>query len=401
MPTAVPWIDPPLPPLEPPPVTSGGRSQSTIRLILLAVVIGVAVQLCGPLWIQALFSAVRLESYRELMACVAAFIASIALHEAGHLLAAILLKFEVLGGSLGPFRVSRFHGEWSFQFSTRTLFSGSVSAIPRRRAPWRKSMMIVVAAGPFSTLLTGAASAWALSYWPASTLPGEFFGLLAQLSFFLFTLGLIPSGANAPARNDSDLFLSILRRTPSAENILLYHAVMEARIEGFRPRYYPEELIRGIAAANCGPDMRLLFAQTISAWALDRGDLETAHAWNRRAVELSADCAMRLRNHALAESACLDIALREDRSSAETKLAEVNFDILSPLWFLHRTRAIRALTLGNISETLGEVCRAEYHFPNCMPYYDHQRIILACIRRAAKGLSRRKIRLHAAPAQHG
>ncbi|MDQ2949877.1 MAG: hypothetical protein M3Y27_28735, partial [Acidobacteriota bacterium] len=280
---AVPWIDPPLPPLGLPRSRGGNRSHATIRLILLALVIGVALELCGPAWIQAIFKAVRLESYRELAACFAAFMAAIVLHEMGHLLAAILLRFEILGGSLGPFRIARFHGQRSFQFSTRTLFSGSVSAIPKRSTPWRRSMLIVVAAGPLSTLLTGSAAAFAVLHAAPETAASDFFGCLAQLSFFLFALGLIPSGASSPARSDADLVYSLLRRTPDAQNVLLYHKVMQLRIEGFRPRYYPEETIRAIGAFRGGTEMCLLFAQTISAWALDRGDLDCAHAWHLRA----------------------------------------------------------------------------------------------------------------------
>ncbi|MDQ2776777.1 MAG: M50 family metallopeptidase [Acidobacteriota bacterium] len=393
------WIDPPLPPFEP--ASGSGRKGSypTVRLILLALFIGLAIQLFGPSWIQAVFKAVRLENFQELAACLAALVCSIILHEAGHLIAAIFLKFEILGGSLGPFRISRFHGQRSFKFSTRALFSGSVSAIPKRKGPWRNGMMMVVAAGPLSTLLTGLAAAIALPYCSPTGLPREFFGFLAQLSFFLFTLGLIPSGANASVRNDADLFLSLLRRSPRAEEILLYHAVMQVRIEGFRPRYYPEEIIRAIAVSRSRPEMRLLFAQTISEWAIDRGDLESAHAWNHRAAELSAHCPSLFRNQGLAESACLDIVLRGDRLGAGAKLADVDFNTLYPPWFVHRTKAIRALLRCDIFETLAEICRAEYCFPDRMPYYDHQRMLLASIRQAAKTLSQREFPLHAAVAQ--
>jgi hypothetical protein len=348
---------------------------------------------CGPAWVGAIFRAIRLDDFRELAACILALIAAIFLHEAGHFLAALSLRFHILGASLGPLRISWLHGQWGLQFSTRTLLSGSVSAVPRRRSPWRKHMLIVVAAGPLATLLTGSAAVLALPHYPAASLSGGFLGSFAQLSFFLFTLGLIPSGARARVRNDAGLFHSILRRMPDAQNILLYHAVMQIRIEGFRPRYYSEEVIQAIAAAQCGPEMSLLFAQTISSWALDRGDLESAHAWNRRAAELCTLCDVRFRNQALAESACLDIVIREDRSGAGIKLADVNFNTLSPLWFTHRAKAALALAEGNISGTMAEICRAEYYLPNRMPCYDHQRMLLARMRQIAKALSEREIPL--------
>jgi hypothetical protein len=397
--TAVPWINPPLPPLETVSPSGGKGSFPVIRLILLSLFIGIAVQFFGPAWIQAVFDAVRLQNFEEIAACLTALACSVVLHEAGHLIAALFLKFEILGGSLGPFRISRFHGQLSFRVSTRALFSGSVSAIPKRKGPWRNGMMMVVAAGPLSTLLTGLTAAIALPYCSPTGLPREFFGFLAQLNFFLFTLGLIPSGANASGRNDAGLFLSLLRRSLGAEEILLYHAVMQVRIEGFRPRYYPEEIIRAIAVSRSRPEMRLLFAQTISEWAIDRGDLQTAEAWNHRAAELSANCPSLFRNQGLAESACLDIVLRDDRLAAEAKLADIDFNTLNPPWFVHRTKAIRALLRCDIFETLGEICRAEYCLPDRMPYYDHQRMLLASIRHAAKALSRREFPLHPAVAQ--
>lgn len=368
-------IDPPLPPLPARLEKGQTKPKFSWHLLLLAVAIGIAAKLFGPSWARMLFQGVRVETLSALTAFTAAFAAGIILHEAGHLVAGVLLDFELIGASLGPLRAAYFHGKWTFQLSG-ALFSASISAIPRNNDAWRRRMLLVVAAGPAATFLTGVAAGLLLLNGTSDAWMKCFLGSLTQLSFFLFFLGLIPNGSKAQVRNDARLCYSLFRNTVEAQEILLYHLVTQLGVAGMRPRDYPERLIRKLAAAQSRPDMSLIYAYTIMIWAIDRGEMQTAEAWEQRAMELCERCDLRLQNLTLARSAFFDVLFRDKLALARCKFAEVNLEILSPRYFMHRTKAAYQLAVGNIEEALAEVHRAKFWFPKRLPYYDFERGLL-------------------------
>jgi hypothetical protein len=375
-------IDPPLPPLPRSLENARRKSKFSWQLLLLALAIGIAAKIFGPSWARMIFQAVGLGTVAALSAFWAAFAAGIFLHEAGHLLAAVLQDFEILGASLGPIRAVHFHGKWTFQFSG-TVLSGSISAIPRENHAWRKRMLLVVAAGPVATLLTGVASGLLL-------FSGEFEGWmnyllasLTELSFFLFILGLIPNGSKAQIRNDAQLCYSLFRNTAEAQGILLYHLVTQLGVAGMRPRDYPERLIRKLAVGRSRPDMSLIYAHTIVMWAIDRGDMQTADAWEQRALELCERCDLRLQNLTLARSAFFDVLFRDNLVAASCKFADVDLEVLSPRYLMHRAKAAYQLAAGNVEEALAEVHRTQFRFPKHLPYYDFEHSLLSQLHRKA------------------
>lgn len=354
-----------------------------LPLLLAALAMGIAMELFGPSAVRGLFEAIPLENIGGLSALFAALVAAMALHEAGHLMAALLLDFEVLGGSLGPCRVSRLHGRWTVQFSLRAPLCGSISAIPRDTEAWRTRMLMVIVAGPAATLVSAIAAFSLLAAVSTQGWGAAFLAALTQFNFFIFVLGLIPNGPKARARNDANLFSALRRNTPDAQEILLYHLVAQMEIAGLRPRDYPRQVIRKIAMAQGRMEARLLYANTVMLWAMDRGDAETADAWDRRAVELSDWCDLRLQNLTLARSACFDVIFRKDFAAARSKFADVEFATLTPEWFRHRVEAAHSVASGNISGALEQMCRAQFLFPKRLPYYDFEKMLLQRLYRLA------------------
>ena len=358
------------------------KSKFSWQLLLLALAIGIAAKVFGPSWVRMVFQAVGLGTVTTLAAFWAAFAASIVLHESGHLIAAVRQDFEILGASLGPIRTVHLHGKWRFQYSG-TFMSGSISAIPRENHAWRKRMLLVVAAGPAATLLTGIASALLLF---SSRFDGwmlYFLASLTELSFFLFVLGLIPNGSKAQMRNDAQLCSSLFRNTVEAQEILLYHLVTQLGVAGMRPRDYPERLIRKLAVGRSRPDMSLIYAHTVIIWATDRGDIHTADAWDQRAMELCERCDVRLQNLTIARSAFFDVLFRDNLAAARSKFADVNLEVLSPHYLMHRVKAAYQVAAGNIEEALAEVHRARFSFPIRLPYYDYEQALLGQLHKKA------------------
>jgi len=387
-------IAPPLPALElrDKPRPSSG---AFLSLFLLAIAMGVAAKYAVPAHIHAELQGPDIWTLSGAATLFAAMAAVIVLHEAGHLAAAILMNFEILGLALGPFRVARLNGTWQLRFTPRTLFSGSVSALPRTADAWRQRMMAVVAGGPLATLATGVlAAALLLSNQPANGLTASayaawahaFLGAVTQLSAFIFVLGLIPNSRNARIRNDARL-LSVLRHdSREAREILLYHRLTQLELAGVRPRDYPEQLMAELAQTQGRPDLMLFNAHKIVLWALDLGQLSTADAWDQRCLELSEKCQPASRNLALANSACLDVLVRNNPLHARGKFAEVDWQTLSPSWLMHRSRAAYYLTMANVPECLAEVSRAQYAFPKLLPVFVFERTLLSQLHHKALNL---------------
>lgn len=351
-------------------------------LLLVALTLGAAVEVFGPRWLQAIFQVLTLDNLGGVSALVTAVAVSIVLHEGGHLGAAILMDFEVLGICLGPVRTTRSHGKWTFEASGK-LFTGSISAVPRNIRRWRERVLVVVAGGPLATLASGLLAGMILFHCPSEGWPKTFLAAVTELSGFLFVLGLVPNGRTAKVRNDARLFAMFWNETPDAQEILLYHLLTQLELAGVRPRDYPTGLIHAMAAIEGRPESMLVYAHTIALWALDRGDIASAKAWDERALELSESYNTAGQQAILARSACFDVLFREDLSAARKKLAAIEIDALAPAWLRHRTEAVHWLLEENIGEALAEIARAQYAFPKQLPYYEFERMLLTGLHRKA------------------
>jgi hypothetical protein len=318
---------------------------------------------------------------------IVALVASIIMHELGHLCAALMLRCEVLGVSFGPWRISFVNRRWKARFAGGSWFTASVSAIPRETASWRMNMLLVISAGPFATAACCALATALICYWNPGGRIGSLLAFLAELNTVLFLLGLLPNSAQTRTPNDARLFVSLFSRTKEAHCILLYQLLIQMKREGFRPCYYRQDFIRELPDAQCRPEMATVFAQAISDWAYDRGDFLSADAWDRRAVEVAVLCDEAYYSAAIARSACLDLMMRHDQGAAAAKCQDVQFDTLEPEWLRHRTLAVSYLANGHIIDAMCELQRAEFLLTGSLPSLEFEREILQRVRQRAKIMS--------------
>jgi hypothetical protein len=130
----------------------------------------------------------------------------------------------------------------------------------------------------------------------------------------------------------------------------------------------------------------LLAARTLTEWALESDDQVRASVWERRALEQSEQCDARLRNSALAASACFDVLFRDDSAAAREKFVKVNFDALFPKYFAYRARAVWLLANNRTEQVPAQVIRAQYALPLGLPYYDFERMLLGRLHLKALGV---------------
>ncbi|MGA7411770.1 MAG: hypothetical protein WBW33_14930 [Bryobacteraceae bacterium] len=360
-------------------------------MMLIAATFMCVLQYAGPRSVQTVLDPPKLHSLEGLTALIVSFTFVLTLHEAGHLVGAIAMRFELLALSLGPFRVARLHGNWSLQFNARRLFSASVSAVPRTNRFWRVRTLVVVGAGPAATLLSGMACAYVTFSLHPTGWARIALTLVIQLSLLLFLAGLAPNGARARVRNDSQFCCSLLRNGKEAHGIYLYHSMTQLIISGIRPRDYPESIIRQLAEIQERPDMALLCADTIVQWAIDSGRLATADAWDCRAMDLRCYCSVTQQHVALAKSACFDLLFRGDMGAAKAKFASQDFRRLSPWWLNGRAKAANHLVEGRTGETLAEISRTRQLFPKGVPYYEFEESLVSRLEEKASAPARHRV----------
>ena len=357
--------------------TAGRRFVHGAALLLAGLVFCLLVSFFGPPWLRGLFEAINFLAPGAVPALLAATAGSLLIHELGHLLAAVSLNFEILGISLGPVRLLWLHGKYAVRFSAKRLLLGSVAVAPNSMRNWRVRAISVAAAGPLATLFGAVAASGILVSGHTAGVPHMFWSAFAQMNLVIFFLGLIPNNPSSLVRNDASLLRMLFQNGPDASEWELVHLIVQLRLHAIRPSDYPQLLMDRLATHQpTRAGTKVLIARTLSDWALDSGDVGTADQWDREAAAHALDCEPRLRNSALAASACFDVAFRGDMKSARAKFATVNLDELFPPCFAHRVRAARLLAMELPKLAPAEIIRAQYALPRGLDYYNFERMFL-------------------------
>jgi len=352
-----------------------GELRFQMQLLGVAVTVGLVLQLAGPWWVRAIFERVKLDSFSALSGILAALSTSILAHELGHLVAAWCLHYEILGGGLGPFQYERQQGNGIFLYDPKNWFRCSVSAVARDfGAGWRERTMVLVAAGPCATLALLIAAA-RFAFYRQGWLNG-FWGCCAEVSFFLFMLGLIPNSRSAAVRNDARLLLELFRNSADAREMFVCQQAIQLALRGIRPEEYPPALMLEMAGFQGRPYTNLMVSRRMVEWATDSGDVAAAGSWQQHALAASKKCSFREANRTLAEAACFDVLFGGDRGAARGKFAEVDFDRLFPPTLAERARAARLIACDLPQRAPAHILRAQYHLPLGIAYYNYERVLL-------------------------
>jgi hypothetical protein len=180
-----------------------------------------------------------------------------------------------------------------------------------------------------------------------------------QVNALLFLLGLIPNNPRSRVLNDARLFLILAENGQAAEELQLMVELVLLVNDGVRPQDYPAELMLRLARWRGRPEAELHFANALVRWAMDRDEPVLAECWDARALEVSEICDWRLRNQALAASACVDVLFRDDFEAARNKFRQVNSRMLFPKCLEYRVRAACHIAMGRNHKAAREILRAQ------------------------------------------
>jgi len=142
----------------------------------------------------------------------------VALHECGHALAAVLVGFRLKVLAVGPLVFTKDSGRFRIGFTSRGLLlsGGYMGAVPDSAHRFRLRQIIVIAAGPFSSLASGAVflgisfllpGTAAQNLWPLAA-------MAAVLGFYIGVVNLLPLGYC-----DGTMLLHLVLRTRRGEEL--------------------------------------------------------------------------------------------------------------------------------------------------------------------------------------
>lgn len=284
------------------------QRQSPLRFLkaLLPLVLGAAFGLVvGPLMVQGL-PEIDLNPGQKLIliaSLLPLLILFLGFHEAGHLLGGRLAGFKVLLFIVGPLKIERTGERFEIGLNrSLPLWGGIASSVPMDSHDLRRRMLLMVAGGPVSSLLGGAA-ALGLFALASSRLAADgttFAELMLCASLLIFGAGslaigavtLIP-GTTSGFLTDGARILRLLRTGPETDREIAILALMGLSMGGYRPAEWDPALVaRAVGSGDDGssnvPVGRLLaLAHTEDLGRIDeaREHLETCLAQRERLPE--------------------------------------------------------------------------------------------------------------------
>ncbi len=260
----------------------------------------------------------------------------IAVHELGHLLAALIVRLRVLRFVVGPLEIMR-QGDCYRVVRPRSLFkfNGRVESYPLDSRPARARIAAFIAAGPLASLLfAGLCSAAALALndplpvdpiaQPISAimprnLVSALLGCTAWYSAAVAFSNLIP-GQHRGVDLDGKKLLEMLLGGKRAERLLLTMRMNGYVLERVRARDWPVAQVDRLLAVREGSNGDAVANMLGYFHALDSGQVEKAGELLDLALSQRTGCSIVYRAYLLLEGAFYEGYYRNNASAARSWL---------------------------------------------------------------------------------
>lgn len=228
-----------------------------------------------------------------LLLTLAVYMLCIGVHEAGHLVAGVLVGYRPLLLIAGPLRVERAGRRARVGLNRSIALAGGLAVcVPVGLHDLRRRTLVMAAGGPIASLLLGVQ---ALALWTATASFLARGGALASLA----NLGLIALGIGSlaiglvtllPMRtggfySDGARILRLIRASEDAEREVALIALTGLTMAGARPRDWDADLVRRTAEIRDGGAFEVGGLQFAHAYALDTGDVPAARGYLEAALD--------------------------------------------------------------------------------------------------------------------
>ncbi len=259
-----------------------------------------------------------------LLGVVAIFLA-LAVHELGHLIAGLAVGFRFSIFVIGPVLIERSPAGsivvgWN---RVPALFGGIAGTVPTRPEGLRWRFAIVIAGGPFASVLLALGAALVLQWFsvPQGLLRTEL-GWLRLLSSAIFLGTAIPL-PNGPFVSDGLRLLRMVRRGPKGDRDLSLLTLTALEHGGGRPRDWDRSQIDRALEVRDGSMFECQSQFYSYMQALDSGLVETAGISIASALNLAQRLPGYLRGPHLVEAAYFEAARRANPKRARELLDQV------------------------------------------------------------------------------
>jgi tetratricopeptide (TPR) repeat protein len=221
-----------------------------------------------------------------------ALFVSVAIHEAGHAIAGLMLGMKVRLFFVGPFQWRVRDGKWTFRLDLKKTFSGggATGCVPTSPKWERADDICMIGAGPAASLALGfIASALALSargewYEPE----WRFLVVLSSISLIGAVVNLLPLRPDALYSDGAQIF-QLIKGGPWADLHRVLALVQSTLVTPLRPRDYDLAAIEKAEQSFPHGIHALLLRLYASSYFLDRGDFDRARDEFRQAEALFPD----------------------------------------------------------------------------------------------------------------
>jgi hypothetical protein len=222
----------------------------------------------------------RADGWWLLLALPALYLLSIAAHELGHLVGAVLggFRFRVL--TIGPFSLVAHEQRVRvrFSWSVMTFIGGQqISSPPIAGANDRQFMLYLLGGGVANLLAAGSAVSIALALNFAGLVVAMLL-MFAGINLFMGVVNLLPLSTQTGVRTDGYQIRTLLRGADDARRFRALFALIAEIYAGTRPRDWPTHLLPDLLAGQVNGLERATANLMHLQVALDLGDTDGAAA---------------------------------------------------------------------------------------------------------------------------
>ncbi|HLH02685.1 MAG TPA: M50 family metallopeptidase [Bryobacteraceae bacterium] len=238
---------------------------------------------------------------------------SLAVHEAGHLIAGAFAGLELGGIKVGPVLLIKLSGRWVFRLEWRTFGGGFYLPHVSSEQLSRTRAAAMIAGGPLANLLLaiGCLSLARNSAGLTATATGSLF----WTSLLLFVGSIVPYRSGI-TRSDGARLLQILFDPEQARTWFALLAVQTENAQGVRPRDWNADLCTIAFRANADTPEYAYRQYLASYRALDQGSEESFLTHLENALAASSKCGKAFRHCLFLEAASASASLRNRAAQA-------------------------------------------------------------------------------------
>ncbi len=244
--------------------------------------------------------------------------AAIFVHELGHAVAALMIRFQVQSLTVGPVMLHREAAGLRFR-RTGVKIGGLVTIVPVGLHDLGKRMLIVVIGGPASSFLC-AALAFALGRTFGEPLRSTWMNSFSVISGALGILSLVPM--RSFYRSDGAQIWDLLRCPEKAERQCALLAIAGAAKAGVRPRDWDSALIAKALSISDGAGADVSANVLAYESAMDCREFELANRHLEAALNLRHKCPINLKSGLALDASFFYSMVREDSTLAHEWLNE-------------------------------------------------------------------------------